>query len=227
MHEQSIDKLTAVWLLPVVPPIVASGVGGNLCSVIPKAAVSPTLIASYVSWGIGVPFSMSLLVLYIHRLTVYNVFLFLSFLIQLPPSEISVSAFLPIGSLGQGGAAIIQLGVVARNIEFISPQISQTLHGIGIFAGLIMWSYALLWITLAIATMAARFPRIPFSMAWWGFTFPLGILRNLPLLTWRNICIMLGRTGERIDDAILQHYGNHCDRLRCAALGYGGDSHSR
>ena len=132
-----------------------------------------------------------------------GIYLFLSFLIQLPPSEISVSAFLPIGALGQGGGAIIQLGMVARDIEFISPQVSQTLHGIGIFAGLIMWSYALIWITFAVATMAARFPRIPFSMAWWGFTFPLGILRHLYLLTWRNICNMLRRTGERIEAAIL------------------------
>jgi tellurite resistance protein TehA-like permease len=72
-HEQSIDKLTAVWLLPIVPPIVASGVGANLCMVIPQAAISPTLIASYVCWGIGVPFAMSILVLYIHRLTIYKV----------------------------------------------------------------------------------------------------------------------------------------------------------
>jgi tellurite resistance protein TehA-like permease len=72
-HEQSIDKLTAVWLLPIVPPIVAAGVGGNLCLVIPQAAISPTLIASYVCWGIGVPFAMNILVLYLHRLTIYKV----------------------------------------------------------------------------------------------------------------------------------------------------------
>jgi tellurite resistance protein TehA-like permease len=72
-HEQSIDKLTAVWLLPIVPPIVTAGVGGNLCLVIPQAAISPTLIASYVCLGVGVPFAMSILVLYIHRLTIYKV----------------------------------------------------------------------------------------------------------------------------------------------------------
>jgi Voltage-dependent anion channel len=86
-----------------------------------------------------------------------------------------VSAFIPIGPLGQGGAAIIQLGVVARDIEFISPQFSQTLYGIGLFCGLLMWSYALFWITQAIVTMAAKFPHIPFSVAWWGFIFPLGM----------------------------------------------------
>lgn len=37
-----------------------------------------------------------------------------------------------------------------------------------------MWAYALVWIVIAIVSIAARFPRIKFSMAWWGFTFPLG-----------------------------------------------------
>ena len=73
-HEQSIDKLTAVWLLPVVAPIVAAATGGNLCTVIDDpTTLYNTLVASYVLWGIGVPFAISVLVLYIHRLTVYKV----------------------------------------------------------------------------------------------------------------------------------------------------------
>ena len=74
-QEQSIDKLTAVWLLPLVAPIVAAGTGGNLCTVLPPASFTTTLIASYVLWGIGVPFAMSILVLYIHRLTIHKVLL--------------------------------------------------------------------------------------------------------------------------------------------------------
>ena len=74
-HEHSIDKLTAVWLLPVVAPIVAAATGGNLCTVIPhdSPALQHTLVASYILWGTGVPFAMSILVLYIHRLTIYKV----------------------------------------------------------------------------------------------------------------------------------------------------------
>lgn len=74
-HEHSIDKLTAVWLLPVVAPIVASATGANLCTVIPQDSptLGHTLVASYILWGTGFPFAMSILVLYIHRLTVYKV----------------------------------------------------------------------------------------------------------------------------------------------------------
>jgi hypothetical protein len=74
-HEHSIDKLTALWLLPVVAPILTSATGANLCGVIPEdsPALESTLVASYVLWGVGMPFAMSILVLYIHRLTVYKV----------------------------------------------------------------------------------------------------------------------------------------------------------
>lgn len=85
-----------------------------------------------------------------------------------------VSSFLPIGPLGQGGSAIIQLGIVAKDVNWISPAFGEFLHNAGVFIGLIMWSYALLWIVFAIVSIAARFPKLKFSMAWWGFTFPLG-----------------------------------------------------
>ena len=85
-----------------------------------------------------------------------------------------VSTFLPIGPLGQGGAGIIQLGIVAKQINFISPEFATVLHGAGVLTGLLMWGYALLWIVFAVVTIASRFPKITFSMAWWGFTFPLG-----------------------------------------------------
>ena len=75
-QEQSIDKLTASWLLPAIAPIVCAGTGGNLCTVIPpsSAALPYTLIASYMLWGVGVPLALSILILYLYRLTVYKVF---------------------------------------------------------------------------------------------------------------------------------------------------------
>lgn len=79
VHEHSINKLTAVWLLPIVAPIVTASTGAILCTVIPRdsSVLQLTLVVSYVLWGMGVPFAMSILVLYIYRLIVYKViFLF-------------------------------------------------------------------------------------------------------------------------------------------------------
>ena len=80
-----------------------------------------------------------------------------------------------IGPLGQGGAGIIQLGVAARKINYIDPSFGTTLHAVGVFIGLIMWAYAILWIVFAVVTIATRFRKIRFSIGWWGFIFPLGI----------------------------------------------------
>ena len=88
-----------------------------------------------------------------------------------------------IGPLGQGGAGIIQLGVVAKKINFVDPSFATVLHAIGVFIGLIMWTYAILWIVFAVVTIATRFPRIKFSMGWWGFIFPLGIANIIAFLT--------------------------------------------
>ncbi len=42
-----------------------------------------------------------------------------------------------------------------------------------------MWGYGILWIIFAVVTIGMKFPRIGFSMAWWGFTFPLGMFSDL------------------------------------------------
>lgn len=87
-----------------------------------------------------------------------------------------MSVFLPIGPLGLGGAGIIQLGVVAKDAGFISATFSNILQGAGVLIGLVMWGYAIVWLVFAVITVAFKFPRLHFSMAWWGFTFPLGIV---------------------------------------------------
>jgi tellurite resistance protein TehA-like permease len=85
--------MTAVWLLPIVPTIVAAASGGLIAEVLQNNFDSLiTIILSYVLWGIGMPMSLMVLVLYLYRLSIY----------KLPEREIIVSVFLPLGLLGQG-----------------------------------------------------------------------------------------------------------------------------
>ena len=47
----------------------------------------------------------------------------------------------------------------------------------GVVYGVPVWGFALLWAALATAiTIRAARARIPFSLTWWSFTFPLGTL---------------------------------------------------
>ncbi len=172
-----LQGMTAVWLLPVVSTIVASASGGIVAQYLDEAGRHDhafwTMVVSYVLWGTGVPLAMVILVMYFHRLTVH----------KLPPREVIVSVFLPLGPLGQGGFAIMQLGKVAR---LVLPHIAGSLGGLGksgeggadlymfgFVVAIVMWGYGLIWLFFAIASVTRS--KFPFNMGWWGFTFPLGV----------------------------------------------------
>ena len=97
-QSQTLDlsAMTAVWLLPIVSPIVAAASGAVVADVL--IDVSPehalwTVIVSYVLWGIGVPMALMVTTIYLQRLQLH----------KLPPKAVIVSVFLPLGPLGQGG----------------------------------------------------------------------------------------------------------------------------
>lgn len=163
--------MTAAWLLPIVAPIVAAATGGIVAEQLPEPQYAVwTVIVSYILWGTGVPLAMAVLVIYFQRLTVH----------KLPPREVIVSVFLPLGPLGQGGFAIMQLGKVALEIfprthtlETANGHAGEMLYVMGWLVALIMWGFGLVWLFFAIASISRS--RFPFNMGWWGFTFPLGV----------------------------------------------------
>lgn len=98
VHDVSLGSMTAAWLLPIVAPIVASSTGAIIADVLPNQQHALwTIIISYILWGASVPLAMFVLVMYFHRLTIHH----------LPPKEVIVSVFLPLGPLGQGGFGIM------------------------------------------------------------------------------------------------------------------------
>ncbi|KAK2764412.1 Plasma membrane sulfite pump involved in sulfite metabolism [Arachnomyces sp. PD_36] len=93
-NKTELSEMTAAWLLPIVTTVVAAATGSNVADVLdnPYHALW-VIIVSYVLWGIGVPLAMMVLVIYFQRLALH----------KLPPREVIVSMFLPMGPLGQGG----------------------------------------------------------------------------------------------------------------------------
>lgn len=167
-HDNELSKMTAVWLLPIVSTIVASASGGIVANVLPNPQHALwTVIVSYVLWGTGFPLAMVVLVIYFQRLTLHH----------LPAREVIVSVFLPLGPLGQGSYAIMQLGKVAKDVFPITgtldPSAGSTFYNLGHALALVIWGYGLIWLFFAIASITRH--RFPFNMGWWGFTFPLGV----------------------------------------------------
>jgi len=173
-HKNSHEKMTAAWLLPIVCPIVAAASGAIVANVLPNPQHALwTIVTSYVLWGIGVPLAMVVLVIYFHKLAVY----------KLPPQEVIVSVFLPLGPLGQGGFGIMQLGRTATKIfpqtGTLTPAAGEILYVLGFGIAIVMWGFGLVWLFFAVASISRS--KFPFNMGWWGFTFPIGVFTTSTL----------------------------------------------
>ena len=172
-HQQSLDRITAAQLLPIAATIVAAGTGSEISEILhqhnPQRALA-TLLTAYILWGMATPLALTVLVMYYQRLALH----------KLPPREVIVSSFLPLGPLGMGGYTIMYCGRVARvifpQVELFHnlPIAGDTAYILGFFIGLIMWGFGLVWGIFALATIWNARP-FPFNMGWWGFTFPLGV----------------------------------------------------
>lgn len=168
-HKTRHDAMTAAWLLPVVAPIVSSASGAIVANALPDPQHAVvTIITSYVLWGTGVPLVFLILTIYFHRLAVYKI----------PPNEVIVSVFLPLGPMGQGGYAIVQLGKMAMKVfaetGTLHASAGDILYVLGCGTALILWGFGLVWLFFALGAVLGR-RRFPFNMGWWGFTFPIGV----------------------------------------------------
>ena len=93
-HIKSLERITAAQLLPIAATIVAAGTGAEVAEILPNPQHAlGTIMTCYIMWGMGVPLAMAVLVIYYERLAVH----------KLPPREVIVSCFLPLGPLGFGG----------------------------------------------------------------------------------------------------------------------------
>lgn len=74
--------------------------------------------------------------------------------------------------------SIMFMGKVARELfrdsDFIDPIAGSVAYVLGVLISLLMWSFGLIWLVFALATVLYSSP-FPFNMGWWGFTFPLGV----------------------------------------------------
>jgi tellurite resistance protein TehA-like permease len=167
-HKNRHETMTAAWLLPIVSCIVAAASGGVVASVLPNPNHALiTILTSYVLWSMGIPLALVVMTIYFHRLAIY----------KLPPQEVIVSVFLPLGPMGQGGYAIMQLGIQASKVfpetKTLHPMAGEILYVLGWMFATMLWGFGLVWLFFAIASISRS--KFPFNMGWWGFTFPTGV----------------------------------------------------
>lgn len=165
----TIEKMTAIWLLPIVAAEVAAVSGGLLAPYLSNANEQfATLIISYVLWAYSVPVAFSVLTILFIRMALH----------RLPPDSMAASSWLSLGPIGTGAFGMIVLGVDAPAIFAAQhmPGIGVVAAGIGTIAGLLLWGLGLWWLLLAMLITIRYFRAgVPFNLGWWGYTFPLGV----------------------------------------------------
>ncbi|KAF9644894.1 hypothetical protein BDM02DRAFT_830193 [Thelephora ganbajun] len=176
-QEQSLAKMTAVWLLPVVTLVVASSTGGLVAKALHPHSVTLALLTtafSFVMVLIGLSLALMIINVYLLRLITYGT----------PDATLILSAFIVLGPLGQGGYSLLVngenlAGLLPLQFEGHFPfieQAGQVIFAVCFAGAFILWSMGIAWIVLAILSIfsVVRKGKIPFSMAYWGMVFPHG-----------------------------------------------------
>jgi C4-dicarboxylate transporter/malic acid transport protein len=168
-QDHSIEKMTAVWLLPIVAAEVTAASAASLVPHLadPRAALR-MLVLGYALWAFSVPLAMSILVILVLRLVLH----------KLPQKDMAASGWLSLGPIGTGALGLLLLGADAPAVFTAAgiPGVGEVAAGLGLIGGAILWGYGAWWLLLALLTTAHYLrERMPFNIGWWGFIFPLGV----------------------------------------------------
>ncbi|KAG9220610.1 hypothetical protein CCMSSC00406_0003709 [Pleurotus cornucopiae] len=187
-QDHALKRMTAVWLLPVVTFIVASSSGGviapSLAKYSPLHAII-TLTTSIFLVTIGLSLAFMLLTVYLLRLIVYGI----------PPGPTVISAFLPLGPMGQAGFSILLAGQAFEAIlpygddGFLSsPTAGNVINVICTCVSFALWCLTTMWVIYALLAVqeVLRKGRFPFKLPFWGLIFPNGVYANLTLALART-----------------------------------------
>lgn len=167
-QSHALEKLTAVWLLPIVAPEVAAGSAGSLAIHLPAEAAQPVLVVGFLLWGMSLSLAFSLITLVLLRLALH----------KLPDTDFAATSWLPLGPLATGCLGLLSMGRDAP-AAFASSSLqgaAELARDVGLIGGLALWGAGLWW--LVIATLFTRHylrGNMAFNLGWWGFIFPLGV----------------------------------------------------
>lgn len=164
-HEHSLSKMTAVWLMPIVPAEVVAASGSIMLPHVANLAVRQDLLVGImVLWAFSVPMAFLMLGILFVRLTLH----------KLPPEDLAISTWISLGTLGTGVMGLVGLG---HDVGFAFPQFSVGIGGAALLMAVILWGFGLWWMgqSMFITLFYLLAGRLRFNLGWWGLTFPLGV----------------------------------------------------
>jgi C4-dicarboxylate transporter/malic acid transport protein len=163
-HRVEPGQASAVWLLPLVPPMVSAATGPLLVPHLPAGQPRQSLLfACFALFGLSLLATLVTLPLVFARLLTAGP----------PPPALTPTLFLVLGPLGQSTTAAGQFADVAPGV--LPAPYHEGLAVLSVLFGVPVMGFALLWLCLATAhVVRARRHGMRFTMTWWSFTFPIG-----------------------------------------------------
>ncbi len=171
--KHSLESMTALWLMPIVPPGAAALAGGVLSKYFIGDNASLFLTINYLLWMLTTPLVFSILAIFILRLTSH----------KLPDKTMAATSWLSLGSLSIASLGILLLGESAKIV--FSGLMGNFLYKFSYITGLLIWAYCFWWYAISwLMTLKYFKEGLPFSMGWWAFTFPIGVFAAATLQLW-------------------------------------------
>lgn len=163
-HSFRLEDAFPGWLLTLVSLMVSSSTGAMLLPYVPAGEWRITLMYScYAMFGISLLASFCVLPVLWAKLALRGV----------GPAAQVPTLWLVLGPLGQSVTAVNLLGTHAH-ITVDEPT-ARVLEMFGILYGVPVIGFAMLWLGIAaVITIRTIKLGMPFSLTWWGFTFPVG-----------------------------------------------------
>jgi C4-dicarboxylate transporter/malic acid transport protein len=153
----NLDHITPGIFIPPVGMVVIPVAGGPLLAVQPEALRDLALTINGIGLGAGIFMYTALLALAFHRFYVHK---------RLPPTMVP-TFWINLAPLGVLVVSVLNLVAAAPFAGDASAYL---------LAAFLIWGFGAFWLLLAMLfTWSLRKAApLPFSLAWWAFTFPLG-----------------------------------------------------
>lgn len=164
VHANRPESVSAVWLMPVVPPMVSAATGPLLLPHLPPGQWQLTMqLGCTMMFGLSLLASLVIITLLWGRLAQHKV----------GAAATVPTLWIALGPLGQSITAAHTLGGTAPGV--LPAPYGTAFEAMGLVYGAPVWGFAMLWLAVCVAvTVRTARAGLPFSLTWWSFTFPVG-----------------------------------------------------
>lgn len=161
-HRVEVDAASGAWLMPVVPPMVSAATGAMLLPYVDGEIARTLALACYGLFGLSALAALMVIASLWNRLARYGI----------GAASAVPTLWIVLGPLGQSVTAV---GLLA---DHAAPALGIDAHALLVFSllyGVPVMGFTMMWLAISL-TVTARtvHTRLPFTLAWWAFTFPVG-----------------------------------------------------